>query len=271
MIDVDVLESTISDNFFYVLRAGGRAVLVDPIDGERAVEHLRQEGLEPVLLINTHFHHDHIGGNPAVFEAFPEIELVAGAVDADRIDDQQPAGHGVSRRLEAGDRLEFVGETLDVLDTPGHTPGHISLSCGSHLFSGDTIFVGGAGNCSFGGDPGVLFRTFRDVLADLPDDMTFYPGHDYAVRDIEFVLSIEPDNKQAQSMLERAKQTPERDIFLTTLGEERAYSPFMRYDEPPLQERLAAEYVSISQAERERSDSKDEAAFRTVRELRNRW
>ena len=270
-MNLHTLHSRISDNFFYILESEGQAALIDPIDGEQAVEFVRDRGLTPVFLVNTHFHHDHIGGNGAVFSAFPDIDLVAGQTDAPRIEEQQSGGRTVERRLAQGQTLELGAETLTVLDTPGHTPGHISLLVGDHLLSGDTIFVGGAGNCSFGGDPSVLFRTFRDVLSGLDDQVRFYPGHDYSVRDIEFILSIEPDNARAEEMLARARSTPDDEVFLTTLGEERSYSPFMRFEDPELADRLASEQSDVYADERERSDSRQEAVFRTVRELRNRW
>jgi hydroxyacylglutathione hydrolase len=266
-----IRHSRISDNFFYVVESEGEAALIDPIDGEQAVEWVEEHGLEARYLVNTHFHHDHIGGNDAVFAAFPDVELVAGEIDTPRIEDQQSQGREVARKLSQGQSLTLGGETLTVLETPGHTPGHISLLVGKHLLSGDTIFVGGAGNCSFGGDPGVLFRTFRDVLSGLDDEVMFYPGHDYSVRDIEFILSIEPDNAAAEQMLARAKSTPDDEIFLTTLGEERSYSPFMRFDEPELADRLASEQAGVYEEQRAMSESRQEAVFRTVRELRNSW
>lgn len=270
-MNLHTLHSRISDNFFYVLESDGQAALIDPIDGEKAVEFVRERGWSPVYLVNTHYHHDHIGGNDAVFAAFPDIELVAGETDAPHIQSEQPDGHSVERELSQGQTLDLGDDTLTVLDTPGHTPGHISLLVDHDLLSGDTIFVGGAGNCSFGGDPGVLFRTFRDVIAGLDDEVRFYPGHDYSVRDIEFILSIEPENAPAEEMLARARSTPDDEIFLTTLGEERSYSPFMRFDDPDLAERLASEEADVYSDQQEQSDSREEAVFRTVRELRNRW
>ncbi len=269
-MEIEILESRVSDNYFYAVEDAGQAALIDPVDGSTAVEWVRETGAELRYLINTHFHPDHTGGNPTVLEAFPGVEWVAPQAEAERIDGQVD-GEGLDGGLAAGDELEVGKNIFEILETPGHTPGHISLQYGDDLFSGDTIFVGGAGNCNFGGDPGTLFRTFRDVLSELSDDVRFYPGHDYAVRDIEFSRSIEPDNDRADEMLERAKASREDGIFLTTLGEERAYSPFFRYDDPQLRRRLADEYGSTWEQCETASRSDEETAFRTVRELRNEW
>ena len=270
-MEVDVLASNISDNYFYVVSdKSGAAALVDPIDGQQAVRYVEDHGLNLEVVINTHFHPDHIGGNDTVFGHAPDAALVTGQGDAERVANGQ--SHRVDRRLSAGDVVRVGDLELEVLDTPGHTPGHISLQLEEHLFCGDTIFVGGAGNCKFGGDAGVLFRTFRDVLRQLAPDTVFYPGHDYSVRNLEFILSIEPDNERAEELLADAKTAQEGgDIFLTTLAEERDYNPFMRFDDDALAEGLAAEHGEVFEAERQRSDTRDEAVFRTIRELRNRW
>lgn len=269
-MDVEIIASRVSDNYFYGLKDGGEAALIDPVDGSTAVDWVRGEDLQLRYLLNTHFHPDHTGGNPTVLSEFTDVQLVAGATDADRIVAQLD-GKQVDRRVTHGDELTLGSSTLRVLDTPGHTPGHVSLVHGDRLFSGDTIFVGGAGNCNFGGDPGDLFRSFRDVLPEIDDETTFYPGHDYAVRDIEFILSIEPDNEEAREMLERAKATPEGEIFLTTLGEERSYNPFFRVGESGLRDRLASEHSDLYARSSGESRSEQEAAFRTIRELRNQW
>lgn len=266
---VDILESTVSDNYFYLVSDdAGTAALIDPIDPETAIEAVRENGYDLHCVINTHFHPDHVGGDDAVFEAFPDALLIAGRVDADAILNQIDRD-AVDEAVGKGDVVKVGDLRMDVYDTPGHTPGHISLLLSDWLFSGDTIFVGGAGNCRFGGDSGVLYETFRDVLRTFDEELTFAPGHDYSVRNIEFALSIEPDHDVAKEMLERAKSCD--GVFLTTLGEERSYNPFMRFDDEELQQALRAKAPERWSAEEENSSSAEETAFRVTRSLRNDW
>ena len=263
---VEILQSSISDNYFYLVAdSAGRAALFDPIDSAAAIGFVKERGLDLQWVVNTHFHHDHVAGDDAVLDAFEGARLVTGP-DADHIAVQHP----IDRVMKDGDVLPIGEIRARVLETPGHTAGHISLLLEGHLFSGDTIFVGGAGNCRFGGDPPTLFRTYRDVLSAVPDDVRFYPGHDYSRRNIEFALSIEPEHPGARAMLERVERH-QGGIFLTTLGEERTYNPFFRYAEPALREALQVRHPNTLKGEIERSDSVEEAVFCTVRELRNHW
>ena len=74
------------------------------------------------------------------------------------------------------------------------------------LFSGDTLFNAGAGNCHNGGDPTTLYATFADQLARLPDDTRVYPGHDYIENNLRFTLEREPDNAAAQGDAARVQR-----------------------------------------------------------------
>ena len=97
---------------------------------------------------------------------------------------------GVDRGLARGDVIK-VGRTveLEVLDTPGHTRSHVCLLAHGDapaLFCGDTLFNAGAGNCHNGGDPGLLYETFVNQLARLPDTTRVFPGHEYMARNLAF-------------------------------------------------------------------------------------
>ena len=112
---------------------------------------------------------------------------------------------GIDRGLRADDVVR-VGKTveLECLDTPGHTMSHVCLLAHGDspaIFSGDTLFNAGAGNCHNGGHPEELYQTFADQLARLPDETRVYPGHDYLANNLRFTLDREPDNVAAARTL----------------------------------------------------------------------
>ncbi|MDH3338977.1 MAG: hydroxyacylglutathione hydrolase, partial [Gammaproteobacteria bacterium] len=133
------------------------------------------------------------------------------------------------------------------------------------LFSGDTLFNAGAGNCHHGGHPSELYNTFHEQLEKLPDDTLIYPGHDYLINNLNFTMDREPDNKAAQQMLSRFENQDPNDALVTTLAQERQVNTFFRLDSPSLIGRLHEEFPEIG-------DSPDaRTVFLKLRELRNSW
>lgn len=253
--------STVSDNFMYLVVDEDFCLLVDPVDAETAVAAARATGATSFEVLTTHGHPDHAGGNAAV----------KAALDCTVMGPEPEPGFDweYDRTLEAEERVAIGSGHGIIVLVPGHTPGHIALLVGmEHLISGDVIFVGGAGNCRFGGDPGVLFQTYRDEVPKGPDSLTFYPGHDYAKRNWEFILSVEPQNAEAARLLkEHADHSREDGPLLHTLGQERAYNPFMRTADEALQAHLFEKYPEIE------ADVEDpaERAFRLLRSLRDQF
>jgi len=183
-------------NFNYLIACAdtGEALAVDPLDHRKCLAAAKDKGWEITQILNTHEHGDHTGGNRAMIAA-TGAKLLAHANAQDKIP-------GIDRGLAAGDVIK-VGKTveLEALDTPGHTMSHICLL--SHtdqpaLFSGDTLFNAGAGNCHNGGHPHQLYDTFVNQLDKLPPNTRIYPGHDYILNNLRFTLDREPDNRVAK-------------------------------------------------------------------------
>jgi hydroxyacylglutathione hydrolase len=250
-------------NFNYLIACPetGEALAIDPLDHVKCLAAARAEGWTITQILNTHEHHDHTGGNEAV------VRATGAKILAHRNAGAQIAG--VSRGLAAGDVVK-VGKTveLEAMDTPGHTMCHICLKSHTErpaLFSGDTLFNAGAGNCHNGGDVGELFKTFSEQLARLPPTTQVYPGHDYIENNLRFALDREPDNLDAAQLLERLSGQDPAQAHVSTLAQEQRVNPFFRLDRPSLIARLREQFPELP----ERPDAR--SVFTKLRELRNRW
>lgn len=259
------LKSTLSDNWFYLLADGDSGVLVDPVDPAVAIEAVRSRGLKLSAVINTHWHPDHVAGDDEVSEAFPEAQLLVAAGDHEKI--ASLISTKATGLLKHGDVVQ-VGESVwRVVATPGHTHGHISLQLGSDFLCGDTLFAAGAGQCR-SGDPKVLFTTFEKVIRNLPADTRFYPGHDYAMRNLEFALSID-ETAPAREALEKAGRVV--GFRPVSLKDEQVVNPFLRVWEQGYQDIVRAYAPEVWKAWSQRTTSSAETAFCVLRELRNSW
>jgi hydroxyacylglutathione hydrolase len=250
-------------NFNYLIACPqtGEALAIDPLDSAKCLQAAKDEGWEITQILNTHEHHDHIGGNQAVVDA-TGAKVLAHAKAAGAIP-------GVFRGLLAGDIIK-VGKTveLEALDTPGHTYCHICLR--SHtdqpaLFSGDTLFNAGAGNCHNGGNVGDLFRTFDEQLSRLPDNTLVYPGHDYIENNLRFTLNREPGNAAAQALLSQVSGQDLNQAFVSTLGVEQEVNTFFRLGSAQVVAELRKSFSDLP----EQPDK--QTVFQKLRELRNSW
>ena len=250
-------------NFNYLIACPetGEALAIDPLDHSKCLAAAKSNGWEITQILNTHEHGDHTGGNRAMLAA-TSAQLLAHVNAKDAIP-------GIDRGLVAGDVIK-VGKTveLEALDTPGHTMSHVCLlshTANPALFSGDTLFNAGAGNCHNGGHPEELYQTFAGQLARLPDDVSVYPGHDYIGNNLEFTLDREPDNQRAQQLLQDVRDQDPSQALVSTLGLEKEINAFFRLHSPTLIKRLRETFPDLP----EEPDAK--TVFLRLRELRNRW
>ena len=248
-------------NYLIVCPDSGEALAVDPLDYQKCLATARDNGWQITKILNTHEHGDHTGGNKALVKA-TGAEVIAHEGAASRI----PA---MSRGVRAGDVIR-VGKSveLECLDTPGHTMSHICLlSHGDEpaLFSGDTLFNAGAGNCHNGGHPEQLYETFDQQLEKLGANTRIYPGHDYLLNNLGFTLDREPDNAAARAMQQSLQDQDPNNAYITTLAEEREINTFFRLQSASVIRRLQETFPDIG-------DSPDaKTVFLKLRELRNRW
>ena len=250
-------------NFNYLIACPetGDALAVDPLDFNKCLAVAKDKDWTITQILNTHEHGDHTGGNNGVVKA-TGAKIIAHANAKNRIPN-------MDRGVGAGDVIR-VGKSVDLecLDTPGHTMSHICLLSKTDqpgLFSGDTLFNAGAGNCHNGGHPDELYDTFDQQLSSLDDSTLIYPGHDYLVNNLQFTLDREPDNEAARQLLEKYSGQNPDDALITTLAQEREINTFFRLDSLTVIAKLRQDFPELGDAPDAR------AVFLKLRELRNRW
>ncbi len=251
-------------NYLIVCPDTGEAMAIDPLDHEKCLSAAKDRGWDITQVLNTHEHQDHTGGNGAVIEA-TGAKLLAHAGAKGTIP-------GIDRGLSAGDVIK-VGNTveLECLDTPGHTMSHICILTHTDrpsLFSGDTLFNAGAGNCHHGGHPEELYDTFAGQLAGLPDETLIYPGHDYIGNNLEFTLDREPDNGRAKSLLGEIGNQDPAAALVTTLALEKEINTFFRLHNPSVIQALREVFPDFA-PDTDTPDPKE--VFLKLRMLRNDW
>ena len=178
----------IGTNCYIFRREGGyKCGVVDPGDqGEQVARWLVEKGLEAEAVLLTHGHFDHILGIPGLREEWPDLPVYCHPADWGEGDAASLFGQrfptvrsfGDITPYREGDTVEVDGIRLEVLDTPGHTPGSVTLRAENVLFTGDTLFAGSMGRTDLpGGDEGELMRSLKR-LGELEGDYQVLPGHE---------------------------------------------------------------------------------------------
>lgn len=223
--------SAFKDNYLWLLCRGNAAVIVDPGDAAPVERALTERGLELAAILLTHHHADHVGGVQALSAGRPGLPVYGPATEA--------IG-GVTFPLHEGDRvtLEALELTLDVIDVPGHTRGHIAYfsegavgdDAAPILFCGDTLFAAGCGRL-FEGTPAQMHASLAK-LAALPLDTRVYCAHEYTLSNLRFAQAVEPDSSDLAARIRDAIATRERGepTLPSSITLERATNPFLRGD-----------------------------------------
>lgn len=242
-----------SDNFGILARnkASGTVFLVDAPEEAAIIAAIERTGWKPNLILTTHHHPDHVEANEALKKRFGLV-IIGPAAEKDRIP-------GIDRTVKDGDKLDVVGEPVHVISTPGHTAGHVSYHFpeSSVAFTADTLFALGCGRL-FEGTPADMLGSMQK-LARLPLDTTIYCGHEYTLSNARFAVTVDPTNsalKQRAAEIEKLREQG-KPTLPTTLREEMATNPFLRWHDPAIRRNLGMDNAS------------DEAVFAEIRKRKD--
>ena len=221
----------LKDNYVALLHdaAAHATACIDACDAAPILAALAEKGWALTDILVTHHHADHVQGIPALKARFPGARVVAPAKEAGKIG-------GVDLVVGEGDTVKVGGLAAKVIETPGHTAGHINywFAAEKLLFSGDTLFALGCGRV-FETPLGTMWRSL-EKLAALPPDTQVYCGHEYTQANARFALSVEPGNTMLQ---ERARvidalRAHGAATVPSTIELELATNPFLRAARPEM-------------------------------------
>lgn len=223
LLEIDLIPM-LSDNYGYLVREpkSGAVAAVDPAAAEPVLKRLEAYGGRLDVVLATHHHADHVAGIPEIKRA-TGCRVVGPAAEADRLPP-------LDQPVAAGDRVRLGEAELEVLETPGHTAGHVAFWSrdAAALFCGDTLFVLGCGRI-LEGTAGAMWSSLQK-LAALPPETAVYCGHEYTQANAKFARHIAPD---LPGLAERAvaietRRAEGRPTVPSTIGDELAFNPFLR-------------------------------------------
>lgn len=244
------------DNFGLLVHdtVSGATASIDAPEEEAIVDALEETGWRLTDVFVTHHHGDHVAAVAALKNRFG-ARVVANAADRARI----PA---VDLAILPGEPLSLGDVRVEMIDTPGHTRGHVAyfFPADGHVFVGDTLFSLGCGRM-FEGSPEEMWASLSR-LAALPGETKVWCGHEYTLANGRFAVSVDPDNPVLKARFAEVTSLVDEGLptLPTTIAAERAANPFLRADRPAL-----AAAVDLP------ADADPVAVFAILRERKNRF
>jgi hydroxyacylglutathione hydrolase len=256
---IDILPA-FADNYIYLIsdRDIGLAMVVDPGDANVVIKALKEKDLHLSLILNTHHHKDHIGGNDKLARDYG-APIIGPAKEQARI-------NGMSREVEQGDSITFSTLRGHVIETHGHTSGHIAYHFPQlkALFCGDTLFSLGCGRL-FEGTAAQMWHSLSE-LRKLPDETQIYCGHEYTEANAKFALALDKNNValKARAIEVAALRKQGKPTLPALMGNEKLTNPFLRIDQPDFHHALAKSGLALQGTD-------PAAIFGTVRAAKDRY
>lgn len=245
------------DNYIWLIHNGKQAVVIDPGDEIPVFETLNRLNLTLHTILITHHHHDHIDGVDALLASYPDTKIYAPELE-----------HYAFKHIPVNEpdtiNLNEFELMFAVIALPGHTLGHVAYYAnhmieGNLLFCGDTLFGAGCGRL-FEGTASQMYHSLQK-LAALPADTKVYCTHEYTLHNINFALTLEPNNKALINRLEETHKLRDFNIpsLPSSIALEIATNPFLRCFSDEIQSTLRLE------------NSDELAVFTTIRDIRNHY
>ncbi|GAB0097246.1 Hydroxyacylglutathione hydrolase [Sergentomyia squamirostris] len=237
-MDVKILPA-LQDNYMYLIidKATKNAAIVDPVDPDSVLAAVDEEKVNLVKVLTTHHHWDHAGGNEKLVKDFTKNPLEVYGGD-DRIG-------ALTKKVVDGDTFKIGSLNVRCIFTPCHTTGHICYYIQSEqegvVFTGDTLFSAGCGRF-FEGTPDQMYTALIDKLSTLPDSTKVFCGHEYTASNLKYAHHVEPENPDVEQRIQWTKERRDGKLptVPSTIGEEKAFNPFMRVNEKSVQEHAKA-------------------------------
>ena len=228
----------LQDNYMYLITdtKTREAAVVDPVNPELVLKTVERDKVNLTKILTTHHHWDHSGGNKKLLRMYPQPLDVYGADD--RID-------GLTVRVQHNYCFSIGKLKVLCIATPCHTKGHMcyyveNINMEHAIFTGDTLFQGGCGHF-FEGTAEQMYDNLNKKFTVIPYDTQVYCGHEYTLKNLTFAQHVEPKNDVIGKRLQWAKQR--RAILAptipSTIGQERQFNPFMRVNQPSVQQHVS--------------------------------
>ena len=226
----------LQDNYIWTLTdEDNKCLIVDPGEAQPVMDKIKANRWQPVAILLTHHHHDHVGGVEELLQHYPDLEVFG---------PQETANKGAKRIVAEGDEFTLLGLNFCVIATPGHTLGHISYFSSPYLFCGDTMFSGGCGRL-FEGTAEQMFDSFQK-LNQLPEDTLICCAHEYTLSNMKFAAAILPHDPKILARYQQIKdlRAENRITLPTKLALEREINLFLRTQDPDLKQALGGNVSS---------------------------
>ncbi|MDO8954784.1 MAG: hydroxyacylglutathione hydrolase [Gammaproteobacteria bacterium] len=225
--------NALKDNYIWLILSEDKshAIAIDPGEAEPVLQYLEQHRIKLGAILLTHHHNDHTSGVSALAQVY-QPEIFAFSKQTCPI-----TTHEI--RSENSIFLHTHKLKFAILKTPGHTQDAICFFDGRNLFSGDTLFAGGCGRL-FEGTAEQMFNSLS-TLAALPDYTNVYCGHEYTLANLQFALSLEPNNAAISKRLVEVQSLRDQQLpsLPSTIGLEKKINPFLRCNDSDFSQHIA--------------------------------